>query len=236
MKLLLFPMLGLLAGLQPASRGVHELTLQAPGIGEILYGISIPDRYDAGQPRPLVVALHPGGTRMRYYGAAFVRQVIAPGLSDLGPIIVAPDCPTRAWTDPIAEKAVLALVQSTMESYPIDRRRVLVVGFSLGGRGTWFMASRHADLFTAAIPMAASAGDEPIDRLGTIPTYVIHSRDDEVSPFAPAERTARALEKMGRPVRFEALWDLGHYQMGGYIDPLRRAGRWVAERWRAANP
>ena len=50
------------------------------------------------------------------------------------------------------------------------------------------MASRHADLFTAAIPMAASPGDLPIDRLATMPTYIIHSRDDEVSPFAPDER------------------------------------------------
>jgi hypothetical protein len=69
------------------------------------------------------------------------------------------------------------------------------------------MASRHADLFTAAIPMAASTGDEPIDRLGTIPT-----------------------------VRFEALRDLGHFERGGYVDALRRAGRWIAERWNRQAP
>lgn len=216
---------------QPPARGVHELTFQAPGIGEVLYGISIPNRYDPRQPRPLVLALHQGGTRMRYYGAAFMRQVVAPGLNNLDPIVIAPDCPTRAWTDPIAEQAVLALVQHTLDSYAIDRTRVLVVGFSLGGRGTWFMASRHPDLFTGAIPIAGSTGDEPLERLATIPTYVIHSRNDEVVPFSPAERTARELEKMKRPIRFEALWDLGHYEMGGYVESLRRAGRWIAERW-----
>jgi pimeloyl-ACP methyl ester carboxylesterase len=80
--------------------------------------------------------------------------------------------------------------------------------------------------------MAASTGDDPIERLGTIPTYVIHSRDDEVVPFEPAERNARALEKLGRPVRFEALEGIGHFQMGGYIDSLQRGVRWVTERWK----
>jgi predicted peptidase len=107
-----------------------------------------------------------------------------------------------------------------------------VVGFSMGGRGTWFMASRHPDLFTGAIPMAASTGDEPIDRLGTIPTYIIHSRDDEVVPYEPAERNARALEKMKRNVEFETVWDIGHFQMGGYVESLRRAGRWMASQWK----
>jgi pimeloyl-ACP methyl ester carboxylesterase len=79
--------------------------------------------------------------------------------------------------------------------------------------------------------MAASVGNEPVDRLATIPTYVIHSRDDQVVPFAPAEKNARALQKMGRVIRFDALLDLGHYDMVGYVDALRRGARWVAERW-----
>jgi predicted peptidase len=216
---------------QPTTSGVHELTFQVPGGGTVLYAISVPSDYDPSRPRPLVLALHPGGTRMRYYGSAFMRQVVAPGLNDLHPIIVAPDCPTQAWTDPIAEQAVLALLQSTLSRYAVDRSRILVTGFSLGGRGTWFMASRHAHLFTAAIPMAASSGDESIDRLGTMPTYVIHSRDDQVVPFAPAERIARQLEGMGRTVEFEELRGVGHFDMSGYVDSLRRAGRWIAERW-----
>ena len=211
--------------------GIHELTFQAPQVGTILYGLSIPDGYDVRKPHPLVVALHPGGTRMRYYGAAFIRQIVAPGLRDLHPIIIAPDCPTASWSDPAADRAVMALLQSTFETYQVDRQRVLVMGFSLGGRGTWFMASHHSDVFTAAIPMAASSGDEPADRLATMPTYVIHSRDDQVVPFAPAERLARQLEKSGRPIRFEALQHVGHFEMGGYVDALRRAGRWIADRW-----
>jgi predicted peptidase len=126
----------------------------------------------------------------------------------------------------------MALIDQVRKDHPIDPRRILVTGFSMGGRGTWFMASRHGDLFTAAIPMAASIGDEPVDGLGTIPTYIIHSRDDQVVPFAPAERNARELERLGRSVKFEELRGIGHYEMTAYVDALRRAGQWVFDHWK----
>jgi predicted peptidase len=211
--------------------GVHDLAFQVPGGGTMLYAISIPRGYDPKRSTPLVLVLHSGGERMKYYGSAFMKLLVEPALSGLRPIMIAPDCPTNAWTDPVAEAAVMGLVHDTLDHYTIDRRRILVTGFSLGGRGTWFMASRHADLFTAAIPMAASSGDEPLERLGTIPTYVIHSRDDEVSPFAPAERSAKQLAAMGRTVHFQALYGFGHYEMYRYVDALRGAGRWIADQW-----
>jgi len=218
--------------LQPPRPGLHRLTIPIEGRDPMPYALAIPRGYEAEASPPLVLALHPGGARIPYYGAAFVEQVVARGLDNLHALIVAPDCPTPSWTDPLADRAVMALIDIVRADYTVDPRRILVTGFSLGGRGTWFMASHHADLFTAAIAMAASTGDEPLDTLATIPTYVIHSREDQVVPFGPTERTARALERLGRPIRFEALENIGHYEMGGYVDSLRRAGRWVAERWK----
>lgn len=210
---------------------IRNRTLPVAQVGTITYGISAPADYNVSDPRPLVLALHPGGDRVAYYGSRFLQQVVLPGLSDLGAVVVAPDCPARSWTDPMAERAVLALLEKVRQEYAIDRRRILVTGFSMGGQGTWFMASRHADLFTAAIVMAGPTGNEPLEGRGVIPTYVIHSRDDQVVPFAPAERTAKQLETLGRSVRFEELRGPGHNDMGRYVDALKRGGRWVAEAW-----
>jgi predicted peptidase len=220
----------LAALLQAPAFRLQQKTLQMPDGTTILYGRAVPGDYDPKQPRPLVLALHPGGDKTSYYGAQYMRTVFLPGLRELNPIMVAPDCPTRAWSDPAAEKAVMALMASVLSEYSVDRRRVLVMGFSLGGRGTWFMESRHSDLFTAAIVMAGTT-DEPLEGLARIPTYIIHSRDDQVVPFAQAEQRAASLERMGRPVKFEALEGLGHFDMSGYTPALQRAGSWVAERW-----
>ena len=216
---------------QQAAPAVLQRTFVSPEAGRILYGISIPAGYTSGEPRPLVLALHPGGERTPYYGLSFMRSIVSPALRDLGAIIVAPDCPARAWSDPTSDRAVMALLESVMREYAVDRRRILVTGFSMGGRGTWFMSARHSDFFTAAIPIAGSSGDEPLERLGRIPTYVIHSRNDQVVPFGPDEQTTLQLGKLGRVVRFEPLDGIGHYEMGGYVDALSRAGRWVVERW-----
>ena len=125
----------------------------------------------------------------------------------------------------------MAVLDKVRQEYEIDPRRVLVTGFSMGGRGTWFMSSQHADLFTGAIAMAASTGDLPQDRLARIPTYIIHSRDDRVVSFDQAEQNARQLEQLGRSIKFEELRGPGHYDMGSYVEPLHRAGRWMAAAW-----
>ena len=230
MKLLLVAlMFAQSAAVGPAR--IRNRTVTLPDVGTITYGISTPGDIDVAKPRPLVVALHPGGERVAFYGSRFMAQVVGPALPELGAIMIAPDCPTRAWGDPVSDRAVMALIDAVRHEFTIDPKRILVTGFSMGGRGTWFMASHHADLFTAAIPMAAPIGDEPVDRLGTIPTYIIHSTDDQVVPFGPAEKNARQLETLGRTVKFESLSGLGHYDMGGYVDSLRRASRWINERW-----
>ncbi len=230
MKLLLLAAL-LGQSANPAIGRMQNRTLAVPDVGTITYGISVPPGVKPGEARPLILALHPGGDRTAFYGSAFARQIVIPALGDLGAIVVAPDCPTRSWSDAPADAGVMALIERVRKEHAIDARRVLVTGFSLGGRGTWSMVSRHPDLFTAAIPMAASVGTEPVDRLATMPTYIIHSRNDEIVPFEPAERNFRQLESLRREVRFEALDGVGHFQMGGYIEALRRAGQWVNERW-----
>jgi predicted peptidase len=225
------------AGAQPTQAPgfrMQQLTLPSANGPTLLYGVAVPRDYDGKTPRPLVLALHPGGGGTPYYGAQFMRQIVLPGAGSLGAIFVAPDCPARSWSDPAAEQASLALVEHIASEYAVDRRRVVVAGFSMGGRGTWFLSSRHPDLFNAAIVMAG-ASDEPVDRLGLVPTYIIHSRQDEVVPYDQAERRAVGLERLGRAVKLDVLDGVGHFQMGGYVAALRRAADWVTARWRSGN-
>ena len=225
----------MLAPAQPvAPPRVTETVFELADGGEMRYAISIPSDAAAAEtartPRPLVLALHPGG-RSVYYGSDFMQQVVELALREWEAIIVAPDVPSRRWADQVSERAVLALLDHVMAHRAIDRDRILVTGFSMGGRGTWFFATRHADLFTGAIPMAASRGSDSLDGLGTMPIHIIHSPDDEVVPYGPAEETAELLAERGHPVRLIRVGGLGHYNMGGYIEPLRMAGEWMKEQW-----
>ena len=215
---------------QVAQPTFERRTFKMPDGSTIRYGLAVPHDYRASSPRPLVIALHPGGGGTPYYGDQYMRSIFVPGLRELGAITIAPDSPTRAWTDSHAEQAVMSLIAAVRDEFAIDRRRIVVVGFSLGGSGTWFLSARHPDLFSAAIVMAGRT-QEPLTNLAKIPTYIIHSRDDQVVPFAQAEERARALERMGRQIRFDTLTGVGHYEMGGYVGALQNGGRWVREQW-----
>jgi len=219
---------------QSAAPMLERRTFKAPDGSTMRYGIAVPADYDATRPRPLVVALHPGGGGTPYYGDGFMRSIFFPGLSELGPVMIAPDAPEGNWINARAEQSVMALMVAVADEFAIDRRRILVVGFSLGGRGAWYLSARHTDRFSAAIVMAGRS-EEPLADLARIPTYVIHSRDDQVVPFAQAQDRVRALERMGRPIGFDPLAGVGHYDMGDYLPALRRGARWVGERWTPAS-
>ena len=217
----------------PEAPRIRSQTMTVADVGAVTYGVAAPAGDAAARPRPLVLALHPGGERMHGYGSRFMQQIVLPALGDLDAVVVAPDCPAAAksWADPAADRAVLAILEKVRGEYKTDSRRVLVVGFSMGGRGAWFMSSQHPDLFTGAIVMAGSTRELQPDSLGKVPTYVIHSRDDQVVPIGPAEENAKQLAALGRTVKFEALSGPGHYSMGGYVESRHRAGRWIVERW-----
>jgi len=209
--------------------GVSHAVFTIPGGGTMTYGIAVPR---GPGPHPLILALHPGGGRTAYYGSSFMRSIVEPALRDWNAIIVAPDAPTRSWASDVSERAIVALLEEVMAKFSIDRARVLVTGFSLGGHGTWFFATHRADLFTGAIPIAGSPGDEPLEALGDMPVHIIHSRDDEVVPFRPAADAATHRREGGHPVEFTELEGVGHFTMGAYIQPLQRAGAWMMEQWK----
>lgn len=230
---------GQVAASPPAAAAprVIETNLELGGGARIRYAISLPTGYDesGGDPRPLVLALHPGG-RAPYYGSSFMQSIVEPGLRAWGALIIAPDVPGRSWATARSEQAVLALLEHVFAEHAIDRQRVLVTGFSMGGRGAWYLATRHPDVFSGAIVMAGSPSEEDLERLADTPLYLIHSPDDEVVSFGPVERAYLALVASGHLVEMRVLPGAGHYMMGAYVPALRSAGAWMRERWLQGAP
>ncbi len=221
-----------LAAQAPDPPQVTETAFPLEGGSEMRYAISIPAGYDGApeNPRPLILALHPGG-RSTYYGSWFMQSIVEPALRSWEAVIIAPDVPARNWSNSDSERAVLALVDHVLATHAIDDTRILITGFSMGGAGTWYLATRHADLFAGAIPMATRRGDNSLDGLGSTPVHLIHSPQDEVIPYDQAQETAQLLEARRHPVQLIRLTGAGHYLMGDYVRPLRTAGEWMLAQW-----
>lgn len=217
-----------------AARAADEPTVReevlAPG-GQH-YTISIPDGYMPGKPVPLVLALHYGGTVTPYYGKPFLVKLVEPGLRKLGAIIVAPDCTAGSWTDPRAEADVLALLDHVAKTWAIDPARTLITGYSMGGMGTWALAAKHQDRFTAAVIVAGRPQPEIADVAWRIPLYVIHGKEDEVVPLRPTADLVKVLKAKGVKVEFVAVDGLTHYQVTAFVPYLRVAVPWIKRAWK----
>jgi predicted peptidase len=215
--------------LPPVGPGVHEQTASLPTGGQLRYTISVPNGYDSKKPVPLIVALHYGGEVTPFYGRGMIDGLVGPALQDLRAVVIAPDSLGGDWTSARNEDAVVWLTRSVIKSYAIDPKKVALTGFSMGGQGTWFIGSRHQDLFTAAIPVAG----EPAGGLDwKIPIYVIHSRKDEVIPIEPTRKHLEQLKAQGVKVEFKEVTDLTHFQTPKYAAALKEVVPWLGQVWK----
>lgn len=249
------------AGLGPG--GVRGQEPQLPV--EVLYRALDAERtYTMAVPRtppgeggyPLILALHywmgPSGAPT-YFGLRFGGELVLPALHELNAIVVIPDAPAGTWAHPRAEQMVLEVLDEVRRDFPIDARRTLVTGFSMGGNGAWFFAARHPDRFRAAVPVSASPLVRPVEdqraelaavraaladergawagALTRVPLYLIHSRGDEAVPFEAIERAVEAVRRHGGTVTLAPVDGLPHHQVPAYIEPLREAIPWIRTVW-----
>ena len=215
-------------GLAP---GVHHLRLSRPDGPAIDYAMVVPRNYSRVTPVPLVLALHfgTGGGSAAGAGASVVEALIGPALADLGAIIVAPDSVRGNWSTPENEQAVNALLDAVIATYAIDTKKIAVTGFSMGGTGSWHFGQKFPERFSAAIPIAARP---PASASWRLPVLAIHSRDDQVAPFAPTEARIADLQKAGVNAKLISLTGITHYETYRFQDALRQAVPWLREVWK----
>lgn len=220
------------ADLKQRPPGTHQETADIPGLGGVNYTLEIPNSYDGKTPVPLVLVLHYGydGSKPDPYTGKGMIEAFRSGLSGLNAILLAPDALGGSWTDARNEKAAVWLTRSVQKTYAIDGKKVVITGFSLGGEGAWFIGSRHQDVFTGAIPVAAPVpGGEAA---WTIPVYVIHSDKDQIVSYSTAKQHANALQGKGAKVVFKTVPGLSHYQTNAYGTYVRDAVKWLQAEWK----
>ncbi len=214
------------AALNKLAAGTHKVTAEVPGVGSVKYTIEIPAGYDGSTPVPLVLALHYGynGSVPDPYTGEGMIDDFRPGLADLKAIVIAPDVLGGDWTDAENEQASVWLTQSAMKTYAVDPKRVIITGYSMGGAGTWFLGSRHQDLFTAAIPVAAPVTGSTDWK---IPVYVIHSQQDEIVSHSAAKNHADAIKTKGGQVEFKSVSGPTHYDSPAHATYVGEAVKWL---------
>jgi poly(3-hydroxybutyrate) depolymerase len=184
------------------------------------YELYVPSSYDRAKPAPLIVALH-----CLYSDAA--HMIRYEGLTDLaearGYIVVAPmGYNSHGWygnvppggrpsrprdgepADPpnlgeLSEQDVMNVLELTRQEFNIDPSRIYLMGHSMGGGGTWYLAIKHPTLFAAIAPAAPAIYTSPdaLAAITHIPVTVVQGEDDELVSVDTTRRWVATMKALG---------------------------------------
>ncbi len=114
----------------------------------------LPLKYDPAKKWPLIVYLHGyNGENPEYYNwwSADKRH---DAVSDkFGVIFIEPHGRGNTQYRGIGDRDVLRCIEMAKQKFNIDEDRVYLAGSSMGGFGTWNVATRHPELFAAIAPV-----------------------------------------------------------------------------------
>ncbi len=151
----------------------------------------LPNDYDARQDRrwPLVLFLHGSGERGD--DAQLVTHQGLPKLVEEGHnfpfLLVSPQCPARGWwTTEENIAALAALLDEIEQNYAVDPDRVYITGLSMGGYGTWALATAYPQRFAAIAPICGGGDPSTVCALRHLPAWVFHGENDAIVPLHEA--------------------------------------------------
>lgn len=200
------------------------------------YRILLPLNYDANKKYPVIFFLHGRGEsgsdneKQLIHGASlFLRDSIR---EKYPAIIVFPQCPANSYwsnvqtiADPrgkrsfyfipdgdpsLSMKLAIGLLDNIMLRYPVDAKRIYVMGLSMGGMGTFEIARRKPGLFAAAIPICGGADPSTAIKIKNISWWIFHGAKDDVVLPAYSENMFKALKNAGARVKFTLYPDANH--------------------------
>jgi predicted peptidase len=200
---------------------LYEKKVFMDGADSLPYRILLPELYDSAKQYPLVMFLHDAGGQGRDNekqlangGSLFVKD---DNLRKFHSIVVFPQCPPESqWSnakmsaDAAGKKAfefspagdatkamdmAIKLEKHLLESYPVNKEKVYLMGISEGAMGVYEMVRRMPNTFAAAIPIGGGADTSTARQIKKTAFWIIHGARDEVVSYKNSENMAMAIQK-----------------------------------------
>jgi predicted peptidase len=160
---------------------------------------------------PLIFFLHGIGERgddlelVKIHGIAKIVET----QPDFPFIALSPQCPDgTTWWHHI--QTLKGLLDEVLANYAVDPDRVYLTGLSMGGYGTWGLATAYPDMFAAIAPICGGGMPEWVVVLKEVPVWAFHGAEDPVVPLELGQRMIDALRAWGGDVRFTVYPGVGH--------------------------
>ena len=188
------------------------------------FKLAIPSGYDSQKTYPLVVVMHGyGGNHLEYSGGVRSNP-------DYFELHVLGRARGGSYTD-LSEADVLDAVDYVQQNWRIDERRIHITGTSMGGGGTFKLASRYPDRWASGRPVCGYGNDQPILNALHLPLYSTHSVDDPSVPVLTSRAPLLRLLAAGGQVIIDETVGLQHAAWN-YTEGNNRALKWMYDQVR----
>ena len=105
-------------------------------------------------------------------------------------------------------------------TYKVDPKRIALTGLSMGGAGTWSIATMFPDKFSAIVPICGRGKPENVETIKGLPTWIIVGDEDGVATVQNARSMAQSLRDAGANPRQTEYRAVGHNSWDrAYNDP-----------------
>jgi predicted peptidase len=101
-------------------------------------------------------------------------------------------------------------VQALQRQFPIDGKRLYLIGISMGGHGVWDLAARFPAFFAALVPICAAANPTQAAVLAPIPSWSFHGAEDREVPVDYTRKFIEALRQAGGQPKYSEFPKVGH--------------------------
>jgi predicted peptidase len=104
----------------------------------------------------------------------------------------------------------IQLVEAMRKQYPIDDKRIYVIGCSEGGFGAFGAALHYPDIFAAAVPVASGWTAEDARGFAKVPLWVFHGAVDMTFPAGLSHGAASYISAYGGKANYTEVPNMGH--------------------------
>jgi phospholipase/carboxylesterase len=181
-------------------------------------------------PHPTILAMHGWGSN------ALDLMGLAPYIADGRCLMLCPQGPVEVAVGAVngygwyrlrmgappdleamgsAAESLMHFVDAAVERYPVDRRKLVVMGFSQGGVMAYNLALRHPERFAALAALSTWFPEELAEHahggeaLAQMPALVQHGRADDMIEITKARQSVERLRALKLPLAYRE-YDCGH--------------------------
>jgi predicted peptidase len=176
------------------------------------YLLFVPESYGKEQKRwPLMLFLHGAGERgddlekVKKHGP----PKIVGKQKDFPFIVVSPQCPEGDWWTSKTE-VLIHLLDEIIARYDVDTERIYLTGVSMGGYGSWALASEYPDRFAAVVPICGGGSRMMSLTLEDVPIWAFHGAKDSHVPVEESKEVVDAINARSGNAKLTIYPDASH--------------------------